>query len=486
MTSLNDAARAFLASAFDVLHGENVLPTPEFDPFLRIGPDYFGSSLMGLGEFAAFEDSVAERHPRFSADAPINERGYAHDYLFSFLEAVVAKAALGGEDPSPDASCVDSCLEALVSEIEAEVWEVACCREVTHLTTATGQPLELSDVVVIPLTAPPYEHSSEADRIISEIIPHSQSAYGRTSPGTWNPPHAIAVARDYDSKPFEAAKALSRQIDDFLLATRLLHAATCDSVYEIQGETSIVRRFDPTFVRFRGNTASMIPTSMLRRTTRLEQRDVKRCHGLSSAIAAAEETADGMLITSFSMAVHKFQISFHAHNWHEQIVDLTIALEATLSGISRTGVLRRLKTRASALLATPSDPAEAISRDIGILYDIRSRLIHGGPILEEELVTKARKLTTVPDSLPAIAVDHAVDRLRDLVRRALLARISLATCEPPLWKFGEDREVDAHLADDASKAKWRSTWHSVLMSFDAEGSVERPRTAAEFTSQNDL
>lgn len=486
MTSLDRVARDFLASAFTSLQDHHVLPTPVFDPYLRIGRDYFGDSLGGRRGFAALENAIAERHPRFSEETPLHERDFAHVYIYSFLEAVIAEAALKGEELSPFAPCVDSCIEALSSEIEADNWEVACCREVTHLTTTSSQPIEFSNVTIFPLVAPAHDHSREASGIIAQVIPHSQSAYGRESPGTWNPPQAIVVARGVDGKPFDLVKDLSRQIDIFLLAARLLHAATSTSVYEVQGGTSLVRQFAPTLARFRGNTDSMIPTSMLRRTTRIEPRDSQRFDGLARAIAAAEKTPKDKLVTSFGMAIHKFQLSFHAHNWQEQIVDLTTALEATLSGTKRSDVVHRLKTRATALLATGNDPAGAIFDDIGHLYEIRSQLIHGGTFSEKQLMKSVNSITTVPDTMAGTAVDHAVDRLRDLVRRALLARIALATCDPPLWRFGGDKGIDAALADDTTRGDWRSAWHGELESYDAADSVERPRTAALSLSQDDL
>jgi len=225
---------------------------------------------------------------------------------------------------------------------------------------------------------------------------------------------------------------------------------------------------------------------MIRRTTRLEPQDIERFDGLSEAIATAEGDPQGMLLSSFGMAKHRFQMSYHEHAWYEQLIDLAIAFEAALSGAHKTDVLLRLKTRASALLATENDPVDSIFKDIGVLYDLRSKLIHGNAFSEKGLAKSAKSITTVPDDSPSgEAVDHAVDRLRDLVRRALLARICLAACEPPLWNLDEDKGVDAQLADASTRDKWCSTWRAVLEQFDAHGSVDRPRTAASFVSQED-
>ena len=486
MTSLDDTVRAFLASALKVLRSEHVVPTPRFHPFLQVGRDYFGDSLMRLPEFAAVESAIAERHPRFSDDAPLMERDFANGYVFSFLEAFIAEVVLNGEDLSPDAPSADRCLSHLESAIDADSWEVACCREVSNLTTANGEPLDLADVTVIPLTAPAAGHRPEAARTIAKVIPHSQGSYGRTPPDGWDPPHSIVVARDHSPEPFEATKALSGRIERFLFIARLLHAGTCDSLYEVQGETSLVRRFTPVLMRFRGATGLLPGSCMLRRNTRLELQDARRFAGLAEVMAAAEGEPQGFLLSSFGVATHKFQMSYHAHAWFERLVDLATAFEAALSGTDKTDVLLRLKTRASALLATDKDPAGAIFADIGVLYDLRSRLVHGSVLSEKHLDKAVGSITTVPDnSPPGVALDHAVDRLHDLVRRALLARICLAKCQPPLWNLGEDKGIDALLADVSIRDEWCSAWRNVLGTFDAYGSADRARRAVSFISQED-
>lgn len=45
-------------------------------------------------------------------------------------------------------------------------------------------------------------------------------------------------------------------------------------------------------------------------------------------------------------------------------------------------------------------------------------------------------------------VAFGVDRFRDIVRRALLARIALGSGADPKWPIGDDQGVDAALTDD--------------------------------------
>jgi hypothetical protein len=77
-TDLGAASRAFVAAAFDVLAREHVIPPPIYHPFVAVGRDYFGGSIMGLAGFKAqeahFNEAYSERfaepltraHPEFA------------------------------------------------------------------------------------------------------------------------------------------------------------------------------------------------------------------------------------------------------------------------------------------------------------------------------------------------------------------------------------------------------------------------------------
>ena len=52
--------------------------------------------------------------------------------------------------------------------------------------------------------------------------------------------------------------------------------------------------------------------------------------------------------------------------------------------------------------------------------------------------------------------------MRDLVRRAILARLCLGAQPDPVWPFTGDLGVDAILADDTERSPWRARWHKRL------------------------
>lgn len=473
-------ARAFLGAAHRVLEEQGVLPPSAFHPHIKVGRDYAGPDLMGLPEFRAFEDVIAKAHPRFSSDVPLGERDFANGYVFSFLEAYVARVAARRYPPPMSAdAALEETLRDLASAVDTSSCEVACCRVVSHMTTTDGQALDIAGVRVVPIAVPPHNQAFETHDVINSVIPGAARAYAREEPYVFAPPESVVIMRGTGSEPFEDATRLSHRIERFLLCVRLLQAGTCESAYEVQGETCRVRRLDPVLVRFRGAGPGFgSPTSMVRRTVRLGAEDSPRLAGIAALLEAALQERPGMVFTSFAMAVRKFQLSYHSHAWYEQLVDLATALEATLSGTATTEVLLRLRGRAATLLSTDRDQAATIFDDIDHLYEIRSKLVHGGEISEKKLLNLLRAISTVPKDIRfGVALAHAVDRLRDLVRRSLLMRLCLASGDDPMWPISNGRSIDPMLMDDTLRKQWRSAWHQKLASFGAEAAADRPRVA---------
>lgn len=482
---LRDLGRAFVGAAFGVLREDHVIPTPIFHPYIEVGRDYFGPEIMGLPEFRALEAQLDTTYPeRFAEPLKRPHAEFANTYIFSLLEACVARCARDGEFDA-NSPAVDESLAELLTVLGTRSYEVVCCRFVSHLTTATGAEVRIGDVTVVPEP----EDQGRLERRIQEEIQGTASAFNREEPRPYDPPHALLITREEtdDGDPYAVSRRLSRRIERFLLLARLLTAGTVQSYYEVTGMTTLVARMGPEMGTFRKGVLD----TLVRRTVRLGGDEGSAFEKLDQLIDAADVKRTAMAATSFDVALSKFHRSHTSDSPYEHLVDLATALEAILAGgeSDNEGLTLRLRSRAAALLATDDDPAKALFDDVGLLYGLRSKLVHGGQIKQSELRKIIGRISTVPadatETQFGVAIGYAVDRMRDLVRRSILARLCLAAEPDPLWSFSGSTAVDAILADDAQRLAWRARWHDRLAALGVEAAAEPPRSAVDFLSQED-
>ena len=471
-TEIRGAARALAGAAFSALQEDHVVPPSRYRPFLQVGRDYEGGD-VNVPEFARLCELLDAAFPdRFGLPLGTPGRDFASHWAYSFIEACIARCSRNDEPFEATSTGVEESVAELLAALRSSDAMVAACRLVSHVTTSDGAPVDLLGVHVVP--------AEFRDGIFEEIarhIPGGYSAFNGDDPWPMAQPLSILSVEDRGIDRYQVASALAARIARFLRLIRLLYASTSQSIYEVRGETTLVRQLKPHSTVFNGSHA------LVQRTIRLSPANESALAGLSGLVEDVNRQPAGMLVTSFGMAMGKFSESFQSGGWDEQIVDLTTALEGALSGSSSTDIILRLKTRAAALLAEADDPAEAIFNDIKHLYDLRSKLVHGGSLRETDLRRRNYAISTVPDDAPAgTATAYMVDRLRDLVRRALLLRICLGSGPVALWPIDDDKDVDAKLADDATRAEWRSAWRERLADIGAQDAASRAREAGEFYS----
>jgi hypothetical protein len=477
------AARAFIWPAFAELRQAHVIPTSQFHAYLQVGRDYFGPGLTHLPEYGAREGLMAQMYPeRFAEPLTRSDSEFPNAYIFSLLEACVARCGLTDGNFDAGSPSVDQSVQEMLDVLASAAYEVVCCRAVSHLTTTTGAPVTLGGVEVIP-------EPQERNSMIGEIarrLPAASGAFNRERPIIYDRPRALLIARTETTEvdPFAAGEGLSRRLERFLLLLRLLTGATAQPAYEVQGITTLVSRMHPYLTTF-GKGPSL---ALVRRTCRLTVGDDEAFRGLGVLLDAADIKKEKMAWTSFDVAIANFHSSFLLGDAFKNLVDLATALEAILSDGSdgSDAITLRLKMRASALLSTSADPSRAVFDDVGTLYGLRSKLVHGGSLKEKELRSTIARVSTVPASSSfRIATVQALDRMRDLVRRAILARICLASEPTAVWQFEGTPRVDSLLADEDTRLLWRSLWRSRLESFGAGRAADPSRAAVDFLSRDD-
>jgi hypothetical protein len=107
----------------------------------------------------------------------------------------------------------------------------------------------------------------------------------------------------------------------------------------------------------------------------------------------------------------------------------------------------------------------------------------------ERLLAARTLAASAPNRIKAphrlFTLASSVDRLRDLLRRSILARLMLADEPDVIWALGEDSGVDATLAGDRQRMRWREGWRTRLDGIGAGFAAERARPAASSISQED-
>ncbi|KQR50494.1 hypothetical protein ASF88_19935 [Leifsonia sp. Leaf336] len=477
---VRSAAEAFLRVGFRELTRIRVLPVPMFGRFIKLGTHYAGS-VMYEPEFVALEKALRQAFPEHFNIAPLEpgERLPASHWIFGLLEAAVAASAAYDEDPDPNWSFVAELIDDLLEQLQAGARGLVHCRVISHLTTSTMEPVEFEDVTIIPVPDPAF--APELMRMVMREIPMARQAFLDAPPIAFDHPRAIVVARSNSSMgrdPFAALEALSRRVDRFLLLSRLVTGTSGRAVWSISGSTGRVSEFHPLGKAIASANSG---PQMIKRVGVLSDSLVPGFSALAKAIDDAEVTREKRMFASFDFALARFTRSYASDDLADSLVDLATSMEGILLGgdAGTEDVGLRLRSRAAALLATKSDPAPTIYRDVSDLYSIRSKLVHGSTLEIKELMRLLRRV--VPDhddKFGAESFAFAVDRLRDLVRRAILARLALAADQKTHWTFQGTTSVDAQLSDDSTRQVWRSVWRATMNSHGLDAACE-PAPKAE-------
>lgn len=467
---LAQLAESFIGAAFPALAEIHVIPTSQSFPYAHLARDYFGSDVAGP-ELEEFEAMLQRSYPKRFAE-PLNRvhAEFPSFYSYPVLEAAVTRCARAGDDVyETNTSGVQESITELVTVLDSPQYKMTCCRAMSHLTTRDDQPVTLGDITIFP--------ESSRDGLLKRTrdnIPAAIGAFNREQPFYYDPPHSLILTTTTTEDPdrFGMATKLSRRIERFLLVARLLYAGTHESAWQVAGISTLVGWPHPIYQSF---TKSNMPNLLMQRVISFGPENAPAIAALNDFLDAAVVKRDKMVATSFDIALLNYTRSHEEGDHYERIVDLATALEAILTGSDddSEGIGLRLRTRAAALLWTDSDPGGAIFNDVRTLYNLRSKLVHGARIAEKDLLKWLHAVSTVPDEAmygPAFA--FAVDRLRDLVRRSLLARLCLASGDDPLWKFETSAPVDAALCDETERARWRRSWRDTLASLGVANAAD--------------
>jgi hypothetical protein len=151
--------------------------------------------------------------------------------------------------------------------------------------------------------------------------------------------------------------------------------------------------------------------------------------------------------TPLEIGLSNFTKSFFSGKNIRAIADLATCLESIMIQGSSSEIGLKLRSRTAAIIYTETDSIQKLYNDIRNLYDLRSTLIHGGAVDENQLMKILNKIVQRNDVSTTEKLALAVYRFQDIVRRALLARIVLESLPISPWSSVNYPNIDALLAD---------------------------------------
>jgi hypothetical protein len=254
---------------------------------------------------------------------------------------------------------------------------------------------------------------------------------------------------------WDVTRSLNDGIARFLNVLRLATGST--------GRPHMVWTGEPSWIHVELPEANPQPGDFMesywRRVAVVEPAHLDGLRGLTAMVERLEKNTK-KTVPAVIVAVWRYARSFRPAAWQDTVLDLATALEACLGPSQKQNqeIGLTLRTRAAHLLAhDDSDLAEAIYTDVEDLYTLRSEIIHGNTSLRRDLpaLWKARDYQHILDT----DKQHVLmDRWREIVRRAITARLLLADdlLGAPLWPLtGQETKVDRFLVRRDSLGEWR-------------------------------
>lgn len=446
------ASGELLRSAFRAIQAE-ILDRPRRHA-VEVGRDYTGATVMALPEFQRFEEALKGYLPeRFTGE--VGRLEFAQQYAFPVIEGFALRLAADGDHHEESLS---ACVSELMELLNRSDDHVVAARVVTDVDVS--EQVDLGEVRISPLGS---WGLHDAYRAIESLIPGSILRLDDAVPfGPMTSQFALLVteASAPRGSPFEpghysAAERATRRLSSALAAIRLATAATADTIVEAIAQ--------PGYVRLRRPVITSYPFTRIPLVQRVAR--VRPSDGVSIASLAekmARWSSDEPQPNPLGVAIERFNRSYLERPWFDQLVDLSVALEASLLSGSpeKEDIGLRLRGRAAALLAEEHDGDSVIYADIKAAYNLRSWIVHGSNPRPQDIAAEIDRISVSARSTNSgVKAALAMDRVRDIARRSILARGFLGDAGKwPLGKAARQKDVDGELINPETRESWRAAW----------------------------
>ena len=242
-----------VAEAIEALRREHITADARFGSGILFHRNRFEDTIRATDNYVPLEHTLIEAFPhRFADSLPGSIRDRPTKYITSFVEAAIWGDA-GGSEPATDGKALSQYVDEvdeLIAVLATPNTELSSCRVVSHITTTTGCPVQIGDVVVHPSESDPDRHYWGALPIIERYIPEASRVLSDDQSLVGLAPGSVVEVRTRVARPGLEFTKISERIDDFLLAVRLITGATVESHVEVRGRTSRIGWIRPDTTQF--------------------------------------------------------------------------------------------------------------------------------------------------------------------------------------------------------------------------------------------
>lgn len=462
---LRRLAIKLLDEAFQRLTQERVLPRSRYEPWIHVGSEFEGWLIMGLPSHSQFEAALQAALPLRFGTGQVGSMDFASLYASNLVTSAVARLSRTDQPYEAKQPAALEVVRAFLKYVSSESEPVVMLYAVAGVQTEDDRPLKTRGLSVVPCTSSGDPHTKG---LIERIIPGAGYALHDASLFLVGLPSALLVASTLErfrtSDHFGDARSrgtsnLNQRLDGLVSGLRLATNGTVHVLGHAIGQPGPFQSY-PARV---GDTRFRDALADVRRVVTLDTRLVTRVSRLDRLWRSTVLPNKG-IVPTLTIAIQRFNRAFGEEHWQERLTDLAVALEAAMGQENDPAELSlRLRNRAAALLADESDDAGRIFDDLGVMYDLRSRVLHGSSQDPKKLMTRIEKVPAAAlDTMPGTKVEFFIDRSRDLVRRAILARLLLGQGDAPEWPLSGAEDLDRRLSDDRVRQRLRKAWRAKL------------------------
>jgi hypothetical protein len=459
------AARDFLASELLQIEAEGLMPMPERDnPWIDRQRLWTLHGRASEGDLARL--LVAEAPDRWPGPGPQIGAG---ELVEAFLRGAVASRTLEAWDPGR-APTTEALIDQFLDQVDNPDQPVRVLRLLTDLDVSEVEGRTVHDVRLRSVRGLPDTLQEEMYEAASEVRElRTMVAYGSREP------RALLVGGRAGRDAWMVALELRPHLIHVSTAFRLVTGASIIEPLEVYGQPEMVHVGGPMAIAVDPDHASY-----WRRVGVVRPEQLAGVEAIAAQICELDERSPETIPPPIAVALSRFNRSHRGAAWSDVVIDIAIGLEAALSTGEKDEITLRIRSRAAHLLARPGDSPTDLFHDVGELLEIRGKVAHGDVVPPKRWagLFEARGLTQV---MVEDRMSVLFDRWRDVLRRAILARLLLASGggswtlrRPP--KAG----VDATLIGPLGRLDWRRIVRRRAAELGIASAIDRPSPLRDF------